>query len=281
MSEETQTKVPDPIKFETDEKMQTTLTKESVDTKEEIKYTEEETKAIKKGWVPLDQFKGDPSEFKGAKAFLKDGDLFDHISNSNKQIKELKETLNVVMGQLTKTEKQTHEKTVDELKRKQLEAAELGNKDEVAKLTEEIVKSSVPVIAQPVTNPIAEAKKEFLERNPWYDVTSVENADLIEHANKIDLMIRANRPDLSPSEHLKLVEQHVKNKFSDRFNTQKVMPKNVSVESSTNVVDSRTKKASFNDLPDFHKNIVRNLQKSIKNFDVGTYINQLKQIGEI
>ena len=54
-------------------------------------YTAVEQRALDQGWVPQDEWQGDPDDWRPAKEFIDRGELFrkiDELKNENKRIKQ-------------------------------------------------------------------------------------------------------------------------------------------------------------------------------------------------
>ena len=61
--------------------------------KEEPQYTEIQLKAIDQGWIPKEEFDGDPEAFIDAAEFVRRGELFEKIEKQSKQLKAVREAL--------------------------------------------------------------------------------------------------------------------------------------------------------------------------------------------
>lgn len=240
-----------------------------------------EEEAIKQGWVPKDQWNGDPSEHRSAKEFIERGELLNHIHTQNKKTKQLEEALNQLAEVNKRVEEETRRRTVEELKIKQREAAAIGDVDTVEKTTDKLVELNKPTTAttdnKPITPPEA---KEFMEKHKaWFNRENSDNSLMMDFAIRREDILSKEKPDLSITQRLKLVEEEVVRRFPEKFNNpNKETPAPVSGNTAPSV---KSKKLSFNDLPQYHKNVVRFAQSNNSNFDVDKYIEQLKMIGEI
>lgn len=240
---------------------------------EEVKYNAVELEAISKGWTPKDKFNGDLEDFKGAKAFLKDGKLYEYISESNKSIKELKEALSTVVSNTRKAEEMAYNKAINEMKIKQKEAATIGDVETVAQITDELIQAQ----SKPVKS-LQVAKSEFIARNPWYISEEPEDIEMSRYAGDLARVIGDKNPDISPEELLMAVEQKVK----ARFQTVKVATPakmHSAVEASNNTIGSN-KRVNVSDLPVEQQQMIKQL-KGIKGFNVDQYVKELKDLGVI
>ncbi|MGN6671116.1 MAG: hypothetical protein ACTHJ4_06225 [Candidatus Nucleicultricaceae bacterium] len=245
------------------------------------KYKDYEIKAMEQGWVPLDRYKGDIADFKGAKAFLKDGMYIGRYEHQTKKIEEMDSALKYLVEQNKKLEEKMKSDALEQLKLKQMKAAEIGDSAQVARLTDEITKSYQPPANLANLNQnqyqqeVEAAKAAFRQRNAWYDATKSENEAMINYAHEKSRNLLAINPELTPNEHFSLIEKSVKDKFFKEVNSAKV-----EVESGVNF-NSSIRKKSINDLPAYHRQIVKQLEKSIKGFKIEDYIKKVEALGEM
>src|SRR3990167_4897006 len=76
--------------IKTDNKVETKVT--------EVQLSETEQAAVTNGWVPKDQWEGDPDEWVPARQFIKNGELFGRINSYKNKIINLEKTV----GELVK-----------------------------------------------------------------------------------------------------------------------------------------------------------------------------------
>ena len=72
--------------------------------------------ALDQGWVPKDQFDGDPEKFVDAGEFLRRGELFRKIESQSKEMKELRKALNELAKHNANVRKVEYERAVQSLK---------------------------------------------------------------------------------------------------------------------------------------------------------------------
>jgi hypothetical protein len=239
-----------------------------------------EEEAIKQGWKPKDQFEGDHSEWRSAKEFIERGELLSHIHNQNKKTKQLEEALEKLADVNKRVETETRRRTIDELRAKQREAAMSGDVETVEKTTEKLVELNKPVEDNKSQSTVPEEAKVFMDKHKvWFNDETEDNSSMKAYAIAREDILAKKRPDLSVMDRLRLVESDVMKRFPEKFeNPNKDTPSPVSGNTPT---PPKSKKLSFNDLPDYHKNVVRFAQRSDPKFSVDGYIEQLKLIGEI
>jgi len=195
--------------------------------------TAAEEKAMEQGWVPQDQWEGDPEQWRPAKEFLDRGELFKKIEDQNRTIKEFKRALDDLKQHHAKTRETEYARALNALKAQKKAALEDGDADSVIKLDDQIdlVKAEQQKLQSQARTPeVPAVDPEFtnwVAKNNWYETSQPMRA----YADALgrELALRGN----SPSEVLKEVERQVKIEFAAKF-TNPNRNKPGSVEGSTN-----------------------------------------------
>jgi hypothetical protein len=247
------------------------------------KYKDYELQAMEQGWVPLTKYKGDIADYKGARAFLKDGEYINRHQAQLRKFDEMEKALNYLVEHNKNIEKLSHERAIEELKKQQASAAEIGDSKKVLDLTDKIssaVRTTFPseTPQQKYAREVREGELAFRARNPWYNVDQVENHEKINYAKMVSQNLLGLNPGLSISDHFLKVEEAVNLKF--KGGEASTIGKFSRVESGEETHRGGSKKG-FNDLPTFHKNVARQLSKTVKGFKLDEYIKQLEDLGEI
>jgi len=249
---------------------------------EKPQLSEVEQQAIAMGWRPKEEFKGDLSEWKGAKAFVKDKELFDTVHKLNKKLK----TQDDVLRKMLELDKKSKEAEITDessrIKSQIKDAASIGDTETVTKLTDKLVEiSKKPVPELPklddedVSLSVEQAANEFTKRNAWFDTVDVKYLDAqIAAKENLDKIIK-QYPHLAPSQHFDLLEKKIKSQFSDLFEEPKPISKSApTVESGANQAEpGRNESYYFNRIPDSYKDSVRYMQRNIKDFDIKEFYN--------
>jgi hypothetical protein len=218
-----------------------------------------EVEARKFGWVPQEEFKGDPNQWRDADAFLQRGreingflrkDL-DKLNNRNAeleaQLTEMKSTIEEFSKFHKETEKRAYERAIADLKAEKKEAISDGDGDRVLQIEEQIERLTeekktvvAPKQEQPKVDPVF---LQWKEQNSWYGT----NEDLTVYADGFAQTLKQRNPALQGKAFLDAVEEKVKNVFKEQFgvpNRERPSP----VDSSTAVRTSKNKR-SYSDLP--------------------------------
>ncbi len=199
----------------------------------EPKLSAAEEKAMEQGWVPEDQWEGDPEQWRPAKEFLDRGELFKKIEDQNRTIKEFKRALEDLKGHHAKTRDTEYKRALDTLKAQKVQAIEDGDAQSVVKLDDQIdlVKEEQRKLAAQAHEPaVAELNPEFVawtERNKWYERD--DSMKLFADA----LGQRLAAAGKSPAAVLTEVERQVREEFPHKFKNPN-RDKPGSVEGSTN-----------------------------------------------
>lgn len=234
-----------------------------------------EQEAAQLGWVPRDQFKGDPDKWTDAETFVQRGKEIMPILRKNNE--RLQTDLAAVKGQLSevqqalgdakeameafreyhdRTAKEAYEKAIRDLTQQKKEALRDGDVDTVVEVDEALmtlrdsapkplVKSTPPAPA-PVAAPSQQAEPPELvawkqENSDWVDV----NREATLYGASIAQFIKASRPELTGKAFLDEVALEVRNKFpalSKSAPTSKV-------DSGSHGASSASGGKSYNSLP--------------------------------
>lgn len=191
-------------------------TSEVVD-KQEVKLSPIEEKAMAEGWVPQDQWDGDPDQWRPAKEFLDRGELFKKIEDQNRTIKEFKRALDDMKQHHSKVREVEYQRALQALKNQKREALEQGDADAVIRLDDQIdlVKEeqtklrTQPQVENVEVNPELAA---WIDKNKWYETDRAMKA----YADELgrELALRGGR---QPSDILREVERLVKEEFPHKF----------------------------------------------------------------
>ena len=199
----------------------------------EPKLSAAEEKAMEQGWVPQDQWDGDPEQWRPAKEFLDRGELFKKIEDQNRTIKEFKKALDDLKGHHAKTRETEYARALQALKEQKKAALEEGDAATVIELDDQIdlVKDEQSKLKQAANEPREQVvNPEFtnwIDKNKWYETSQPMRA----YADALgrDLAYKG----LSPSDVLKEVERQVREEFPQKFrNANRDKPG--AVEGSTN-----------------------------------------------
>lgn len=246
------------------------------DQKQEVKFTPAEEKAMEAGWVPQDQWEGDPDAWRPAKEFLDRGELFKKIEDQSRSVKELKKALAELQSHHSKVRETEYNRALAALKAQKKTALEEGDADAVIKLDDQIDlvrdeqtklrNTPKPVDAEVTPNPEFTA---WVDRNKWYETSRPMKAFADDLGR--ELALRGN----SPNEVLKEVERQIKIEFPDKFRNPNRDKPNAVEGSSGKGGKSSTDKY---DLSDDENRVMQRFIRTIPGFSKEQYIAELKRV---
>lgn len=213
-----------------------------------------EAEARSHGWVPKDEFKGDPNRWTDAEAFVKKADevmplLRKKTQAQDREIADLRKQIKRASEHFSKAEERAMERALSELRKEQeaaVEAGDLKAHREVSKKIDELrdeVDAKPKVLASPTE--VKEALIDFRDANPWYDEAGKERdyADLVaeKHADKAETM--------PPAEFFAFVADQVKERYPALGKGKEETRRRSPVEGAGGLGRPSRGGKSFNDLP--------------------------------
>ncbi len=242
-----------------------------------------EAEARKDGWKPKSEYAGDLARWRPAKEFVERGELLKEISDSHKRIKKLEEGYSQFSDYLEKTKKSVYDKAVSDLQNSLARAAEEGDSAKALQINKELLEIGInQTVSDNQNTPqytkedMAEAQR-FAERNKsWYNTSSAENEGLVVFAQKRELELRQQSPNISYTEILDKIEKEVAVKTSVK-NPQRA---DVSKVDSGSDYSPPTKKFTFKDLNAAQKDAAM-MFKRRGVMEVEEYVKSLVEMGEL
>ena len=183
----------------------------------EVTLTPAEEKAMEQGWVPEDQWDGEPEQWRPAKEFLERGELFKKIEDQNRTIKEFKRALDDLKGNHAKTRETEYARALATLKQQKRTALEEGDAAAVIQLDDEIdlVKDEQTRLKQQNSQQtevgINPEFASWVDKNKWYET----NEPMKAYADALGRSLAVK--GMSPSAVLQEVEKQVKLEFPNKF----------------------------------------------------------------
>lgn len=260
-------KVNDEPELKSEKQVEEEVVDEIEESPEVPEVSADEEVARKKGWVPKADFKGNKDEWIDAKEFNARGPLYEAISQANKKIKRLAETVESFQEHYSKVEQTAKEKAIAEL-RAQLKLASddrdieraLEVKDKITELTNEVRTENKDNRATDVTPEF----NRWVADNEWYNSDRV----LRHAANGIGHELQQEHPDWAPAKIYKEVEKQIRDEFPHKFNSEEESPVTTVTTTSkrtASVRQSKSKLPSVKQLPEEAKKNYRRLVKSDRN----------------
>lgn len=183
-----------------------------------------EDRARAQGWVPKEEWTGDPAQWRDAAVYLDRGELLGKIKSQSAEMRELKGMITYVSEQNKRLYEAGYAKAIRDLEEQRDQAIENGDRVAVRNIDQQIDlhKQALRDTQQntvAVTNP-AEARRkaeerfnEFKTANPWYTQDEV----MEDWANGAAVKFKAKNQNASDEDIYEYLSKEVRNKFPNKF----------------------------------------------------------------
>lgn len=177
-----------------------------------------ESQAREQGWVPKEEYTGDPEKWRGPKEFVERGELFGKIDSMGKELKETRKALKMLQEHHSKVRENEYNNALRELKALQKKHLEDGNSDGYLETTELLTDLKAEQKAREVVvqNTPAQPDPRFISwvnDNRWY----ANDGEMREFADSVGMGYSQKHPGVDPEDVLKYVSSQVKIRFKDKF----------------------------------------------------------------
>ena len=168
------------------------------------------------GWVPKEEFNGDPNKWVDAGEFNRRGELFKKIEAQSKELKAVKQAMKEFAEHNAKVKEAAYKEALETLKAQRVEALEAGDVREFTKLEDKIeeLKTSRETETKAAPQANAGPSEDFLEfhkTNQWY----LRDRDLTSFADAIGAQYFQDGHN--EKETLAYVEREVRKRFPEKF----------------------------------------------------------------
>lgn len=176
----------------------------------------EEVEARQDGWVPEDEWKGDPNKWVPAGEFVRRKSLFEKIHNQNREIKKIREQLNALKGHHDKVYESSYQQAVRDLQEQRIQAIREGDAETVDHIEQNIEqmkaeraqRESVTDTPEPT-----ETFKEWVKDNGWYN----ENPRMRHRADEVGWAYKQANPQLPDEEIFEFVTERMQIEYPKAF----------------------------------------------------------------
>lgn len=233
-----------------------------------------EQKALEQGWVPQDQWEGNPDDWRPAKEFVDRGELFKKIDEVRRENKRLREGHEELVKHHMNVKKLAYEQALADLRAQKKAALADGDADAVVEIDERIdetkeaqraaVAQQVQQVAQP--DPIFE---DWMTRNPWY-VKDEEAKVVADRAARAAFLLG----ERDKATILEVAEKAVRKEFPHKFTNPK-REQAAPVEGSTN---KKVTKSAEPDLTDAEKQIMNKVLRVTPGLTKEQYLKEFKAV---
>lgn len=259
-------------------------TKEATPVEPTVELSPVEQKALEQGWVPQDQWQGDPEAWRPAKEFVERGELYKSIHSTKRELKQTQAALQAQMRHHELVFQKAYEKAYKELRDQKRQAMKEQDFDQLQEVEAKIenlqvehqqeaaqLQAAKQVASQPAVAPEFQA---FLDKNPWYTQDPELNleADLI-GSNFI-------RFGGSKDQLFNHVEKEIRKRHPDKFGLARPKVAAPSAVAAPSRKAATKGELTINDVPEHMKEVIENFAAS-SGISKADYIKELKRIGAI
>ena len=242
------------------------------------------------GWVPQEEWDGDPTQWRDAQVFLERGEYFKTMGSQKKQIDKLNAVVEKMASIQAATREDERQRVLQELSEKKVSAMEEGEFERVATIDNEMNKiRSEPAMAVPnvqgqneelyTQNKIA----EYIDNNQWYRT----NSDMRQYADSLAVGFRTGNPNATIDDVLEYTDREVKIRYPEQFGGQ--VPSASPVASTRRTTkpspNGAQKKKTLDDLPAGSREMYAQIGQSFVDAgavdSIDEYIEELDRIGEL
>lgn len=237
-------------------------------------YTQIEQEELSKGWKPDGK--------KSAEEFRQYRDEYNNsLERIKSELKEQKQSVEYLVRQNAKIAEEGYQRALATLRQEQADAAMIGDVQTVSRVTDQLI--NLQNNAPPASLGFdPKPYQDFMQRNSsWYAPATVANApanivSMSRYADTKEEEIRTMNPHLSVPEVLNILEEDIRRTFPTAF-----LRNNAPTEVMGKGQHSgRASNAAFNDLPEFHKQMIMDHRANTKNFNEKAYISALNLINK-
>lgn len=179
-----------------------------------------EQRAVEQGWVPQDEWQGDPADWRPAKEYIDRGELLKSISELKRELRLQKEGVQEFRKHHEQVKELAYKQALADLRAQKKVALENGDADAVIEIDEQIAetrdKQKAAVEAPKTPEPQAQGPNpEFLkweQRNGWYRNDRAMKAVADEIAREL-----VGRGEQDVSRILVEVDKEVRKAFPSKF----------------------------------------------------------------
>ena len=241
------------------------------------------------GWVPQEEWDGDPTQWRDAQVFLERGEYFKTMGTQRKQIDKLNAMVEKMATIQAKTREDEREKVLKELSHKKAVAMEEGEFNRVVDIDNEMNKirsepaMSVPVEGQSEDKYTQDQIADYIDKNQWYRT----NSDMRQYADSIAVGFRNSNPNSTIDDVLEYTDKEVQIRYPEQFGKQVLSASPVASTGRTTKPspNGTPKKKTLDDLPATSRDMYAQIGQSFVDAgavdSIDEYVAELERIGEL
>ena len=242
------------------------------------------------GWVPQEEWDGDPTQWRDAQVFLERGEYFKTMGTQRKQIDKLNAMVEKMADIQASTREDERQRVLKELSQQKYAAMEEGEFNKVVDIDSEMEKiRSAPLTSVPDVQGQTEDKytqdkiADYIDNNSWYRT----NPDMRQYADSIAVGFRNSNPNATIDDVLEYTDSETKIRYPEQFGKQ--VPSASPVASTRRTTkpspNGTNKKKTLDDLPASSRDMYAQIGQSFVDAgavdSIDEYIAELDKIGEL
>jgi len=242
------------------------------------------------GWVPQEEWDGDPTQWRDAQVFLERGEYFKTMGTQRKQIDKLNAMVEKMASIQASTREDERQRVLKELSDQKYNAMEEGEFKRVADIDSEMDRiRSQPAMSVPNVTGQTEEKytsdkiAEYIDNNSWYRT----NSDMRQYADSLAVGFRAGNPNATIDDVLEYTDKEIKIRYPQQFGGQ--VPSASPVASTKRTTkpgpNGTQKKKTLDDLPANSRDMYAQIGQSFVDAgavdSIDEYVAELEKIGEL
>ena len=248
---------------------------------------EMETKARRLGWVPKDDFRGDPDRWRPADEFLERGErilplvlkdndrLHGRLSELETMLKETRESSKELLAFTSKAEERAYTRAKAEIEAKIEAAAATADPNavrqgmrELDQLNADHVKPEPKKEADKPAVNIDPVIQDWIKKEEWFTKSPALNT----YATEVFGEIEREKPGLTRSEMLAETKRRTMDKFPEKFGINPKRDEAAAVASPSGAVARKSKGKSYDDLPAEAKKACDKFVRTIPGYTRDKYV---------
>ena len=235
--------------------------------------------ARQQGWVPKEEWQGDPEDWTDSKEFVRRGELFSKISSQSSEIKEMKKAMTALVEHHQKVKETEFTRAISYLKQQKKAALEEGNADKLLEVEDAMdalkqeQSESKKEKQAPAEKQLSPAFVQWVRNNQWY----ANDKEMQAFADDIGVGYYSRHPGAPEQDVYQYVQERVKRAYPEKFKGQGT--KIPTVESGNTGSNGGTKKETVKLSEEQDKVMKTFIRQGIMTKE--QYIEDLRKIGAI
>jgi hypothetical protein len=202
------------------------VTSEVVETPQ---LSEAEQTAMAQGWLPKDQWEGEPEDWIPARQFLRNGELFGRINTYKHKVQSLEKSVEALVKHNEQVFDAGYKAALEQLKAERRVALRDGDVEAVEQIEERMdelkteateKKEEFKQVVTPQQSTMHPAWEPWVETNNWYSKDAAMRGYADGEAKKIVDDARAKGANIEFDKLLVEVSRKVKERFPEKFGSQ-------------------------------------------------------------